>query len=394
MGRWIIALTIILGIGILGFSFLLGQNRQESQLETVLNVSMPDISGYERALSPLNWDFPRDFGAHDTYQTEWWYYTGNLEDENGRHFGYQFTIFRRAISPDVMEGASEWRDNQVYLAHFTLSDIDANQFYHSQSLSRGGADLAGALPDNANPDAPYHVWVEDWSIQAIDDESSVIRIQAAMDGAKIDLTLTQTKPPLLQGNAGLSPKSAEPGNASHYYSLSRLETKGSLSSEAGSFEVSGLTWMDHEFSTSALGEGAQGWDWFGLIFEEGYELMIGQIRLQEGGTEPAFGGKLLKPDGESIQLMADDFEIEVTDEWKSPHTQATYPAGWLIKIKTNDPYFEDGLIELRLRPLMADQELTGGGIDYWEGAVRIEGDLNGYGYAELTGYTRTMQGRF
>ena len=147
--------------------------------------------------------------------------------------------------------------------------------------------------------------------------------------------------------------------------------------------------MDHEFSTSALGPDAQGWDWFGLHLDDGRELMLGQIRLQDGGTEPTFGGLLIEPDGSTRYLPASAFEIVAMEWWTSPHSGATYPAGWTIHVGL------DGSAPLRLElaPLLADQELREG-IVYWEGAVRVSGDATGYGYAELTGYYETMRNRF
>jgi len=206
----------------------------------------------------------------------------------------------------------------------------------------------------------------------------------------IDLHLEQIKPPALQGDGGLSPKSDEPGNASYYYSLSRLLTSGTITIGGQAHEVQGATWMDHEFSTSALGEDAQGWDWFGLHLDDGRDLMLGRIRLPDGGFEPVFGGLIVLPDGGTHRLSAEDFSLAVTDTWLSPHTGAAYPAGWEIGIADAG----DGRpLRLRLTPLLADQELREG-IAYWEGAVRLSGDASGYGYAELTGYSDTMSGRF
>ena len=153
--------------------------------------------------------------------------------------------------------------------------------------------------------------------------------------------------------------------------------------------MTGTTWQDHEFSTSALGTDAQGWDWFGLQLDDGRELMLGQIRLADGGIEPVFGGTLILPDGSTRHLASGDFTLEVTGTWTSPHTGATYPAGWRFSVDVG----ETAPLVFTLTPLIADQELHQG-IAYWEGAVRIAGDASGYGYAELTGYAGTMNGRF
>ncbi|NLE53042.1 MAG: carotenoid 1,2-hydratase [Chloroflexi bacterium] len=347
-------------------------------------VAAPHVDAFARAVEPREWSFPADHGAHPEYQTEWWYYTGNLATRDGRRFGYQFTIFRRALAPDEMASDSEWRSNQAFMAHFTVTDVSGEVFYQAQRFSRGAANLAGA-----EGEPRYRVWLDDWAVEARDDAAVSTTLRARSPEVAIDLALEQVKPPALQGDGGLSPKSNEPGNASYYYSLSRLETSGTISVGETAYPVEGLSWMDHEFSTSALGANAQGWDWFGLHLDDGRDLMLGQIRLQDGGVEPAFGGLLIEPDGSARYLPSSSFEIEATDWWTSPHTNAIYPARWTIRVTPD----EGVPFTLALEPLLADQELREG-IVYWEGAVRITGDANGYGYAELTGYYDTMRNRF
>lgn len=383
MWKWIALGTAGLAIVVFGFS-LIDTSAGEVGASAVLANINNDISGFTRAVEPLDWSFPQDFGAHPDYQTEWWYYTGNVMTEEGRRFGYQFTVFRRAILPTETDTKSEWRTNQIYMAHFTVTDVENQKFYHFQRFSRGAADLAGVTLDPR-----YRVWLEDWEVLAQNDEATLTQVTAATDEVAVNLLLEQTKPPALQGEGGLSQKSEDPGNASQYYSLSRLITRGTLRVGDETFTVSGATWKDHEFSTSALGSDAQGWDWFGLHLDDDRELMLGQIRLVEGGRDPVFGGLLVLEDGTTRKLESGDFTITPTSTWVSPHTGAEYPAGWQISIDIgeNDP------LDLTLTPLVPDQELTDG-IAYWEGAVEIGGDVTGHGYAELTGYVGTMNGRF
>jgi len=384
--------VVIIVVIIIGFSLIDGGSGQITA-EARLSAGTANIEGYARAIEPYNWQFPRDFGSHDAFQTEWWYYTGNLSDETGRRFGYQFTIFRRAISPSSVTTHSEWRTNQIFMVHFTVSDIETGQFFHEERYGRGSADLAGALPNDASPDANYRIWVEDWQIYTPDEAHTTTQITAQADQFAVNLTLEQAKAPAFHGDNGLSQKSGEIGNASYYYSLSRLITNGTITINGETFRVSGNTWKDHEFSTSALGAGAKGWDWFGLIFDDNYELMVGKIRMADGGKEPAFGGLLIYPDGTTRYLSSSDFNITATGTWVSPHTNAEYPSGWQITL--NGAIFEDGQARiLTVTPLATDQELHSGDIAYWEGAVRVEGGFTGYGYAELTGYIGTMDGRF
>jgi predicted secreted hydrolase len=383
--RWLALAALALAIVLFGFSLLEPGGSGAVSASAVLPAVSADITGFARATAPHDWQFPADYGAHPEYQTEWWYYTGNFAGEDGRRFGFQFTIFRRAITPPGSSDGSEWRSGQLYMAHFAVSDIGGGRFFHEERFSRGGAGLAGA---ECSPRC--RVWLGDWQALALTDDGLETRITAAGEDFAIDFTVTQVKPPALQGTGGLSAKSAEPGNASHYYSLSRMPTEGVITLTGERFPITGYTWKDHEFSTSALGTQALGWDWFGLQLDDNRELMLGQIRLTDGGREPAFGGALIEADGTTRYLPSESFTIEPLASWTSPHTGAVYPAGWAITVDAGT----ERPLSLRIEPLMADQELHGGGIAYWEGAVRISGDATGYGYAELTGYVDALTGRF
>lgn len=384
MWRYIVLAAVVVSIILFGVSLIDASSSDEVRASTIL-VSSADTSGFARAFDARDWQFPRDFGPHPDYQTEWWYYTGNVATEDDRRFGFQFTIFRRGIAPGEAADGSEWRTDQLYMAHFTVSDVADDQFFHEERFSRGSAGLAGATVDPA-----YRVWLEKWEVRALDADATQTQITADTDAYGINLILDQVKPVALQGDSGLSQKSDAPGNASYYYSLSRLATQGQIRIGDRTFSVTGYTWKDHEFGTSALGADALGWDWFGLQLDDDRELMVGQIRLVDGERDPYFGGLLVNPDGTTEYLDAESFTIESTDTWTSPHTGAVYPSGWTIRVNPSG----SAPFSLMLTPQILDQELHGGGIAYWEGSVRISGDLTGYGYAELTGYVDAMAGRF
>lgn len=353
-----------------------------------LETEPPDSSGFQQALTVRDWDFPRDFGAHETYQTEWWYYTGNLvtdlgarsTDDTGREFGFQLTFFRQALKPESeiqpVSSASQWRGNQIYSAHFTVSDIAEQQFYPSERFSRGRVGLAGAEAQ------PYAVWLEDWSATEI--APGRVRLQAKTAEVALDLTVEQTLPPVLQGDRGLSVKGKEPGNASYYYSLVQQPTTGMVKVKDKSYAVRGLTWKDHEYSTSALTAGTVGWDWFSMQFENGSALMLYLLRHEDGTLESTSAGKYIAASGETTTLSGTDWQVEVLDSWKSPKNGAVYPAKWRIEIPKLD-------LTLQAEPLMPNQELNVATATYWEGAVGFTGtqgsaQLNGKGYVELTGY--------
>lgn len=351
-------------------------------LESVLVDDGTTSDAFARATAPGAVEFPRDLGPHRDYQTEWWYYTGNLQTEDGRNFGYQFTIFRRALQPmskmPLVEEPSEWRSNQIYLAHFTISDIDSNEFYATERLSRGGANLAGAQSE------PYRVWLEDWS--ASESVPGETRIQAKTEDVSLDITLVETMPPVLHGSGGLSQKGPEPGNASYYYSIVQQETSGRLSIGDEVFDIAGLSWKDHEYSTSALSPGSTGWDWFSLQLDNGTALMLFQIRREDGSIEPYSSGSFIDSEGTVQALSHEDWQLEVLDTWTSPTSGAEYPSRWLLQIPIID-------LELEGRPLMANQELNVSTI-YWEGAGEFAGTLaadpvTARGYIEMTGYAGT-----
>lgn len=394
-----VSVLVIVAVAAAGFSLIDSAGGEVVSASALIAAPQTNIDAFERALTQREWNFPRDHGAHESFQTEWWYYTGNLTTTDNRRFGYQFTIFRRAITPadsqtvSLDTTTSEWRSNQIYLVHFTLSDIESGQFYHDQRYSRGGAELADALPNDKNPDARYQVYLENWSIEALDDAVTTLRIQAKSDwGFGVDFTLENVKSPVFQGENGLSAKGSAPGNASYYYSLPRATTTGTITVNGESFEVSGLSWMDHEFSTGALAADTLGWDWFGLQFEDGRDLMIGSLRFADGDVR-AYGGSLIDTDGTVHPLGLTDFTIQQNDEWTSPHTGAAYPSGWTITLNADAINAADDLV-FTVTPLMLDQELHSGDIIYWEGAVELSGDVTGYGYTELTGYATTLAGRF
>jgi len=244
--------------------------------------------------------------------------------------------------------------------------------------------LAGAQGEPA-----FGVWLDDWSVQEVG--SDEYRLKAAEDGVQIDLLLTDIKGPVLQGDRGYSQKGPEAGNASYYISQTRLETTGSVRVDGAEYTVSGSSWSDHEFSTSALGPDQVGWDWFSIQLDDGSELMVYTIRRADGSVDAYSKGTLIYPDGSTRALTKDDFQVQVEDTWRSPHSDGVYPSAWTVVVPS------EGLT-LRIRPHIADQELNLSFV-YWEGAVKVEGEKNGTavsgnGYVELTGYAQSLAGRF
>jgi predicted secreted hydrolase len=353
---------------------------------TGLPVQLGDPTAFTRAAGPRVISFPHDHGPHNDFQTEWWYYTGNLSAADGHQFGYQLTFFRRAIvSPgEQSDRSSDWAVQQVYLAHFALTEIDAGRFHAFERLERGAAGLAGAVGD-----PQYGVWLHDWMAQQTGD--SRYTLKAAEGDISVNLDMKELKAPVLQGDRGYSQKGPEPGNASYYYSLTRLDTTGEVSIGQNRMAVSGLSWMDHEFSTSALSPDLVGWDWYALQLDNQTELMIYSLRKSDGSLSPFSRGILVRADGTTRTLAPADFQIRSGKTWRSPHSGAVYPATWEISIPSEE-------VQIQVTPATADQELNLSFV-YWEGAVVVNGSIHGSpvkgkGYTELTGYARSMQGQF
>lgn len=350
----------------------------EIRVPEVVSSSEEIPAGFLTADGSRQLTFPRDFGAHEEFRTEWWYYTGNLQTSEGRPFGFELTIFRVGLLPPSVSlpDDSQWYGRSMYFANFAVSDIAEERFYAFERYARPGPGLAGAEAE------PYHVWIDDWGIK--ESTAQVYHLQAVREEIALDLTLTDEMGVVLHGENGYSRKGEQASNASYYYSQPRLRTDGVLQINEVQYLVSGLVWKDHEFSTSALDENQIGWDWFSLQFEDGSALMLFQLRERDGGTSASSSGTIIAADGTPQSLQRDDFEITVLDHWRSPHTRGVYPASWELRLEEPD-------CALNVRPWMADQEIHFPTVTYWEGAVQFEGSCNGApvrgnGYGELTGY--------
>lgn len=314
----------------------------EARLDLGQLLAAPQ-EGFARADQPREFKFPQDHGPHPEFATEWWYYTGNLETANHRKFGYELTFFRRALQRQ--QGKSNWTPRNAYLAHLALTDAQSDRFLFEERFSRDNLGLAGATPTR--------VWLEDWEVNAN-------HLQARGQNITLDLQLEPLKPPVLQGDQGLSKKGDQPGEASYYYSLSRLKTRGTVQN----LTVEGTSWMDREWSSQPLADDLQGWDWFALQLDDGTEIMLYQLRKKDGTASPHSRATL-------IDKSARPLEFELIPAKGDP-----YPSSWTLKTEGKT---------LTVTPLIKDQELNLS-IRYWEGAVVVSGDATGRGYLEMVGY--------
>ncbi|HPZ08466.1 MAG TPA: lipocalin-like domain-containing protein [Candidatus Eremiobacteraeota bacterium] len=337
-----------------------------------------NTEGFSRAINIHNFSFPKDHGPHPDYRTEWWYYTGNVKTGEEQHFGFQLTFFRTALTSEPLTRESNWGTKNIYMAHFAVTDVKGNRFYAFDRFSRDGLDLAGAKA------SPFHVWLEDWEVRGEGQNSLPMHLLAGQDEISIDLTLSSNKPVVVQGNKGLSQKGPTTGNASYYYSFTRMDTEGLIRIGEKIFNVKGLSWMDREWSTSALEKNQIGWDWFSLQLSDNREVMYYQMRRNDGSIDSMSNGTIIYTDGKSKFLSDKDVKLRVLQHWRTSDGKVIYPSHWFLEIPSEK-------LKLEVLPHINNQELNIT-VRYWEGAVKVKGTgngkaLTGNGYVELTGYS-------
>lgn len=338
-----------------------------------------EAAGFEKALAPRDFAFPADHGAHPQYLNEWWYFTGNLESAQGDRFGFQFTVFRHAVAKAKPALPSDWAADQVYFAHIAVTDARNGRFYVDEKFSRNALDLAGAQA------SPFRVWVEDWSAEGEPGDCGGcldLVIDAKTKEFSISLAIASDKPAVLHGERGLSRKGPSADQASYYYSLTRLSTSGALEIAGESISVTGESWMDHEWFTSALADADVGWDWFSIQLDDGREIMFFQVRREEGDGHFQ-DGTYVRADGSYERLARGRADLSALDYWESPESGAVYPVNWRLDIPERD-------LSVVVDAVLDAQERAGV-FRYWEGAVSITGSesgkpIGGRGYLEMTGY--------
>jgi predicted secreted hydrolase len=333
--------------------------------------------------------FPRDHFSHPEYETEWWYYTGNLRTAEGHRYGFELTFFRQGtrVLPNTLEAINKtWRPDQLYLAHLALSDIDGKVFYHTERLNRAGPGLAGV----GLSDARY--WNGNWQVKWTNLPHASQELIAVCDKFTLRLLLKPTKAPVIQGLNGISLKGSLPGQASHYISLTRIAAQGALTQKSEPLQVSGSVWMDHEFFTEPRSSNISGWDWFAIQLSNNEELMLYRLRDRNGHPNGFSSGEYVDSSGRAHYLRPEDFSLAPRAKWQSPSSKASYPISWQIRVPSLG-------LELQQTTDLPDQELfskNSATPTYWEGAVNFHGTLrnqpiDGVGYLEMTGYTTPIR---
>lgn len=331
--------------------------------------------------------FPRDHGSHDDFKIEWWYVTGHLFGDDGHRFGFQATFFRSAGSPTNSAATNNvsFGSEKLFLAHMALLDVKTGKFVHQQRLNRDGWDAFSATNE-------LNVRNGNWSLRMTDTNREMMNLRGSFGGdAALELELQPRKSLVVFGQNSVSRKAADPTAASYYLTFPRLAANGAVKINSQTNRVHGEAWMDHEISSSQLGDGQAGWDWCCLQFKDGREIMAYRMRRTDGSQDEFSTLAWVATNGVVTHLPSAEFKMETVKTWKSPETGAIYPVS--IKLKTRDPQSNQPA-NFRLEPLVENQELAGGGIAYWEGGCRIRDDDGkeiGSAFLELTGYAGNLE---
>jgi len=377
---WLLLLLTAISIG--GLTWLSRETPPPPPENTTVPVEtlLADTSEeFAQVDEPWQFQFPADHGAHPNFRTESWYFTGNLATAQGRHFGFQLTFFRLALTPEPPQSRSAWSAHQVYRSHFAVTDVATAQFFAFERFSRAALGLSGAQ------ETPVTIWLENWVMKApgVNGDPSVFHLQAAENDIRIDLNLTSSKPAVLADNSGLFANGTGPGNAFYFYWLPRLTVQGTLQIKSEPFSVTGLAWLDRAWGDVSLTRGQLALNRFALQLNDGREILCFQLHRRDGSGIPITTALLVSRDGTTQSFGRRELSLETLDYWTSSHDASRYPARWQLHIP-------DAELELTIIPYLADQEMNFA-IRYWGGAVRVSGQANGRslrgsGYVELTGY--------
>lgn len=341
------------------------------------------IAQYRDALPGYRYEFPRDHFDHPDFQTEWWYYTGNVKSTDGHRFGFELTFFRQAVNRDP-KPTNAWDVRDLYVAHVALSDLDSHKFLHAERTNRAGPGVAGVS------ELDRRIWNGNWQATWRGDDQV---LQAIDERFSLQLMLQSAKPPVIHGENGVSQKADGPGRASHYISLTRMKTTGEIQLGGRKFQVTGTAWMDHEFFTHQLDTDQVGWDWLSIQLQDNTELMLFHIRRNDGSIDGHSAGTFVDASGNTTHLRKDEFTLEPLGlSWTSPDTHAVYPLRWKVSI----PKLGLALESSTSLPAQELASPTGLLPAYWEGAMAFDGlkgeaPIRGVGYLEMTGYDHPMR---
>ena len=334
--------------------------------------------------------FPRDHGSHRGYGIEWWYWVGHLTEKGGEEkFGFQSTVFRLAGDPQEARKPAfgNFGNRQLYMAHTALSDLNGEKYLHRDRILREGWQASAS-------DRTLSLKVG--GIEAVMlDGGTGHRLKCGFLGDDLlELELVPKKPLVRFGDNGLSRKGNGRLSVSWYWSYTRLQAKGKLRYEGKEVEVSGLAWMDHEISSSQLGDDLEGWDWTCIQLADDTEVKAYRLRRKDGRSDPWSAVYWIDEHGKTERVYGNNFSWIVERTWTSPSTGLKYPT--TVRIEAIRP--GRGKVVYRLSPIIENQEFIGKikSNAYWEGACRVSDDQGrtvGKAYLELAGYAGDLGAR-
>jgi predicted secreted hydrolase len=309
---------------------------------------------YEAEQRPVELvSLPADDAAHD-YYTEWWYYNGHLQTQDGRRFSFHYVIF----VINRMAGHT--------VAHASFIDHDSGRHFIAQQRTAG-------KPKDEIRDGFDFEWTN-WKMTGSDGTD---HLAVDTPDFSFDLQLENDNPVVLHGRTGLL--DFKQAGTSYYYSRPRMKITGTAGLAGDSQLVSGAAWFDHQwgdFRVTALA-----WNWFAIQLDDGRDLMLFELFTPQG-KKVVFFGTLSGKGMEDVILGEDDFKAEPTEYWYSDKTRINYPVSWRITLPEQD-------IDLALTPVIRDAEFDGRDssyLIYWEGPVEVSGSHTGLGYVEMSGY--------
>lgn len=334
------------------------------------NLLRSDATGFAQVTPGLELNFPNDHLPHPDFRIEWWYLTANLTDTEGRHWGVHWTLFRQSMRPEADPGG--WQSTQAWMAHTALSTPDDHLY--EERFARGGIGQAGvALTSEGRFDA----WLDNWQWLGTRDSPLPGTLSATVGQSQIELSLKSDTPWVLQGENGYSQK-APSGQASAYYSQPHINIQGQITHEGEAVVVSGLGWLDREWSSQPLAPEQPGWDWFSLHLNSGDALMVYQLRNDLG--RPTLNGIWVTASGDFTPLSGE--QIRLTASRDSTVSTQTGPRQMPLEWSITVPSFD---VDIRVNAHRAEHWLDTL-FPYWEGPVSVSGSHQGEGYMELTGY--------
>ena len=356
------------------------------------------IEAYAKVEKGLDFQFPKDHLPHGDYRLEWWYLTANLTTENGDDIGLQWTQFRVALSPNESDFDNAWQTKQLYFAH---SGITGEYFHFSdEKWSREHAKFAGVTAN------PFSVYLNDWQWQSTTEYMFPATLSVSSSHVKpsklnnsdlsdkvstkstseeyfsYQLKLDSSHPFYAQGDKGYSTKVRDGSVASYYYSQPFIDVNGMININGKKQKVSGMAWLDREWSSQFLKNSQKGWDWFALRLDKNTTLMLFQLREANihNSDQYFYTANLMYADGTSSAIDGNKINIKPIEFHQIRNTQ--YPIEWRIQIPSKQ-------IDLQVSAINPDA-LMDLSIKYWEGPVTFMGSHKGKGYMELTGYNDAL----